>query len=207
MHKIWPALEDEVSCFNEVSPVMSCHPRGGCHFGSSSQCQLCAPASSRVCLYPWGANPRCSPIRNPWLSNSSLPTQLPKPAQEAGAAPLGHQTTARTVESLSSISNHPPTCFQLWQHWRIQAKEKKSWPLKVERCFRHWCGQLQQGPSESQQGLEGTAGASKENVQTTPCKGERPMLAAASRLVPTTSTCQKRRSPQKVRLALCWLAY
>lgn len=77
--------------------------------------------------------------------------------QVAGAAPLGHETTARTVGNLSSISNYQcPQSFQLWQHWRIQAKEKKSWPLKVERCFRHWSGHLQQGPSESQQGLEGT---------------------------------------------------
>lgn len=105
--------------------------------------------------------------------------------QVARAAPLRHKSTAKTVGNLSSISNHLSTCFQLWQHWRFLTKEKKSWPLKVERCFRHWCQQLQQGPSQSQQGLEGTAGGRKENVQTTLCKGDSPSLAAASWLVPT----------------------
>lgn len=74
--------------------------------------------------------------------------------QVARAAPLRHKSTAKTVGNLSSISNHLPTCFQLWQHWRFLTKEKKSWPLKVERCFRHLCQQLQQGPSRASKVLK-----------------------------------------------------
>lgn len=157
MHAIWPALEDEVSCFSEVSPVVSCHPRGedatlllppnaGCVF---------LPAQESACAHGepiQGAHP--SEI--PGYPTAHCPLSCPNQpsvgcrGQVAGAAPLGYETTARTGGNLSSISSHLPTCFQLWQHWRIQAKEKKSRPPKVERHFRHWCRQLQQGSSESQ---------------------------------------------------------
>lgn len=153
-----------------------------------------------------GSQSKAHPSEIPGYPTAHCPPSWPNQpsvgcrGQVAGAAPLGHE--ARTVGNLSSISSHLPTHFQLWQHWRIQAKEKKSWPLKVERHFRHWCRQLQQGPPESQQGLEGTAGGRKENVQTTLCKGERPSLAAAPWLVPATSACQKGSSPQRC-IELC----
>lgn len=80
--------------------------RGGCHFAFSSPCQLCAPASSRAGLCPWGANPRCSPIRNPWLSNSSLPTPLPKPAQ-GGLQRTGSRSSPSDTRNHSQDSGKP----------------------------------------------------------------------------------------------------
>lgn len=109
---------------------------GRCHFASSPQCQLCAPASPRACLCPWEANPRCSPIRKPWLSNSSLPTLLPKSAH-GGLQTTGSRSSPSGTWNHSQQSAKPflnlQTSAHLWQHWRIQAKEKKSWPLSKLR--------------------------------------------------------------------------
>lgn len=114
MHTSWPALEDEVSCFSEVSPVVSCHPRGEdatLLLPFNASCVL-LPALEFACAHGepiQGADP--SEI--PGYPTAHCPPSCPNQpsvgcrGQVAGAAPLGQDTTARTVRNLSSS---PTTC-------------------------------------------------------------------------------------------------
>lgn len=136
MYAIWPAPEDEVSCFTEVSPVVSCHPGGEdatLLLPLNASCVL-LPALEFVCAYgepiqdahsseiPGYPTAHCLPC---------YPNQLSvgwgKWLQRTGSrsSPSGTWNHSQDSGKPFLISNHLPTCFQLWQHWRMQAKEKK----------------------------------------------------------------------------------
>lgn len=222
MYAIWPAHEDEVSCFSEVSPVVSCHPRredATLLLPLKASCGL-LPALEFICahgsmvLHP-SINPRCSPIRNPWLPNSSLPTPLPQPVQ-CGL----RQVPAEDREQEQPLWGMEPQPGQ-WETFHYLQTPAHSLPAlaALEKPGQGKEKLTSQG-WEVLQTLMQTASAGTIREPAGPwrsCRGKkgecpnhpmqrRPSLAAASWLVPTTSACQKGRSPQKVYLALCWFA-